>query len=92
MGALIYNFNTCKLATTFEKYSKLYIQIERVTFKIQLFKIMSKRNLQKIKILDFMGKTNLFLAPYLSTLGLLLAIWLHLRIPHVGATLATSLQ
>jgi hypothetical protein len=40
---------------------------------------MSKRKIEKGKILDSMDKTNM--APHLTALGAVLAMWLHIRAP-----------
>jgi hypothetical protein len=57
------NSNTMELVKFLDKYQKIHIQIEAVTLKVTSCRTMSKNKFgKKVKIQDFVGKTNFFLA------------------------------
>jgi hypothetical protein len=82
MGVLAPNFNTMDLVKIPEKNQKLLIQIVAITLKVMSYRTMSKKKKwKKVKIQDFMGKTNYFLRTLPFSPWAVSATWLHVGAP-----------
>jgi hypothetical protein len=76
------NFNTMDLIKILEINQKLHIQILAVTLKVTSCETMSKKKkCKKVKIQDFMGKTNYFLRTLPFSPWAVSATWLHVGAP-----------
>jgi hypothetical protein len=70
------------LVKILEKNQKLHIQIVAITLKVMSCRTMStKKKLKKVKIQDFMGKTNYFLRTLPFSPWAVSATWLHVGAP-----------